>query len=224
MAGAIAVVLGVNPDLTWRDVKHILAVTARTIDPGRTEVRAAFNGVPYVGQHAWQTNAADHDFHNWYGLGAIDVDSAVALAASYAPGRLGTFVESPWFQTGADETLPLAIPDVDGAGVDAVVEVTGLPQAADIEAVVLEVAVEHTNALDLGSILRSPADTTSVLNPPFSAVLEDFPGLRIWQLLSNAFLSENPNGAWTEHVADLAAEDTGQLTAWRLRFYYGDHP
>ena len=40
VAGAIAVLLGVNPDLTWRDVKHILAVTARMIDPGSSEVRA----------------------------------------------------------------------------------------------------------------------------------------------------------------------------------------
>ena len=224
VAGAIAVVLGVNPNLTWRDVKHILAVTARKIDPTRTEVRAAFNGTPYVAQHAWQTNAAGHDFHNWYGFGAVDVDAAVALATGYAPGSLGTFVESSWFETGADGTLPLAIPDADGAGASATVDVTGLPETADIEAVVLEIDVEHTDAFDLGITLRSPAGTASVLNPPFNAVLEDFPGLRDWQLLSNAFYGENPNGVWTVHVADLAEQDTGRLTAWRLRFYYGEHP
>ena len=224
VAGAVAVVLGVNPALTWRDVKHILAVTARTIDPDRAEVRAAFNGTPYVAQHAWQTNAAGHDFHNWYGFGAVDVDAAVALASGYAPGSLGAFVESPWFGADADETLPLAIPDADGAGASAVLDVTGLPESADIEAVMLEVAVEHTDAWDLGITLRSPAGTDSVLNPPFNAVLEGFPGLRNWQLPSNAFYGENPNGAWTLRVADLAAEDTGRLTAWRLRFYYGEHP
>ena len=42
--------------------------------------------------------------------------------------------------------------------------------------------------------------------------------------MSNAFYGENPNGAWTIHVADLAAADTGSLTGWRLRFYYGEHP
>ena len=224
VAGAIAVLLGVNPDLTWRDVKHILAVTARTIDPGRSEVRAAFNGAPYVAQHAWRTNAAGHDFHNWYGFGAVDVDAAVALASSYTPGSLGTFIESPWFETGADAALPLPIPDADGAGVSAAMEVAGLPEAADIEAVVLEIAVEHGNAFDLGVTLRSPAGTSSVVNPPFNAVLDGFPGLRNWHLLSNAFYGENPNGAWTVQVADLAAEDTGRLTGWRLRFYYGEHP
>ena len=224
VAGAIAVLLGVNPDLTWRDVKHMLAVTARMIDPGSSEVRVAFNGAPYVAQHAWQTNAAGHDFHNWYGFGAVDVDAAVALASGYTPGSLGTFIESPWFETGADAALPLPIPDADGTGVSAVMEVAGLPEAADIEAVVLEIAVEHGNAFDLGVTLRSPAGTSSVVNPPFNAVLDGFPGLQNWQLLSNAFYGENPNGAWTVHVADLAAEDTGSLSGWRLRFYYGEHP
>lgn len=225
VAGAVAVLLGVKPNLTWRDVKHILAVTARMIDPGRAEVRAAFNGTPYVAQHAWQTNAAGYDFHNWYGFGAVDIDAAVALARStYAPGSLGTLVESPWFESGADGALALAIPDADGAGASAVLDVSGLPESADIEAVVLEIDVEHADAFDLGVTLYSPAGTASVLNPPFNGVLEDFPGFANWQLLSNAFYGENPNGAWTLHVADLAAEDTGSLTGWRLRFYYGEHP
>ena len=224
VAGVIAVLLGVNPDLTWRDVKHILAVTARMIDPGGSEVRAAFNGAPYVAQHAWQTNAADREFHNWYGFGAVDVDAAVALASGYTPDSLGTFIESPWFETGADAALSLPIPDADGTGVSAAMEVAGLPEGADIEAVVLEIAVQHSNAFDLGVTLRSPAGTSSVVNPPFNSVLAGFPGLQNWQLLSNAFYGENPNGAWTVHVADLAAEDTGSLSGWRLRFYYGEHP
>ena len=75
-----------------------------------------------------------------------------------------------------------------------------------------------------GVTLRSPSGTSSVVNPPFNSVLAGFPGLQNWQLLSNAFYGENPNGAWTVHVADLAAQDTGHLTGWRLRFYYGEHP
>ncbi len=224
VAGAIAVLLGVNPDLTWRDVKHILAASARMIDPDIAEVRAAFNGAPYVARHAWQTNAAGYDFHNWYGFGAVDIDAAVAMASDYAADNLGDFVESEWFDAGADAEMPLAIPDADGAGTSAALEVAGLPDTANIEAVVLEIAVEHTNALDLGVTLHSPAGTASVVNPPLNTLLDGFEGMRDWHLLSNAFYGENPNGEWTVHVADLAAEDTGSLTGWRLRFYYGDHP
>ena len=224
VAGVIAILLGVNPDLTWRDVKHILATTARMIDPDIAEVRAAFNGTPYVAQHAWQTNAAGYDFHNWYGFGAVDVDAAVAMAADHAADGLGTFVESEWFDAGAEAEMSLAIPDADGAGASSVFEIAGLPDTANIEAVVLEIAVEHANTFDLGVTLQSPAGTANVVNPPLNAVLEGFPGLNDWRLLSNAFYGENPNGAWTLHLADLAAADTGSLTGWRLRFYYGEHP
>ena len=221
VAGAIAVVLEENPDLTWRDVKHILAASARKIDPDIAEVRAAFEGTPYVAQHAWRTNAAGYSFHNWYGFGAVDIDAAVAMLDAHPPDSLGAFVESEWFDAGTAEPLP--IPDRDGAGASAVLDVAGLPDAADIEAVVLEIAAEHPNAFDLGVTLRSPAGTASVVNPPLNALLERFEGLRDWHLLSNAFYGENPNGEWTLHVADLAAGDTGSLTGWRLRFYYGEH-
>ena len=224
VAGAVAILLGVNPELTWRDVKHILATTARTIHPDISEVRAAFDGTPYIAQRAWQTNAAGYDFHNWYGFGAVDVDAAVAMAADYAADGLGTFVESEWFDAVTEAEMPLAIPDADGAGASAVFEIAGLPDTANIEAVVLEIAVEHTNAFDLGVTLQSPAGTANVVNPPLNAVLEGFDGLKDWRLLSNAFYSENPNGTWTLHVADLAAIDTGSVTGWRLRFYYGEHP
>ena len=221
VAGAVAILLGVNPRLTWRDVKHILASTARRIDPDIAEVRAAFNGTPYVAQHAWQTNAAGFGFHNWYGFGAVDIDAAVRMAESHAPDSLGAFAESEWF--GADAAAePVAIPDSDGAGVSDTREIAGLPDGARIEAVVLEIAAEHGNALDLGVTLRSPSGTASVVNAPLNAILDGFRGFTNWHLLSNAFYGENPNGAWTLHVADIAPADTGSLTGWRLRFYYGE--
>ena len=43
-SGAIAVLLSANPDLTWRDVKYILAKTARKIDPDIRPVSIAFGG------------------------------------------------------------------------------------------------------------------------------------------------------------------------------------
>ena len=223
VSGAIAVLLGAAPALTWRDVKHILAASARTIDPDIEAVRAAFNGTPYVAQNAWQTNAAGYDFHNWYGFGAVDIDAALATAASYVPDSLGAFVESAWFGDGSETAERMAIPDADGAGASATVEVAGLPEFADIEAVVLEIASDHANAFDLGVTVRSPAGTESVVNPPLNTLLEGIRGPSNWHLLSNAFYGENPNGTWTVHVVDVAAGDTGDLTGARLRFYYGQH-
>lgn len=223
-AGAIAVLLGIHPELTWRDVKHILASTARRIDPDRAQVRAAFNGAPYVAQPAWQTNAAGYDFHNWYGFGALALDEAVAFAADHAPDSLGAFTESDWFPPGAAQELNLAIPDEDGQGVTHTIPVAGLPDAANIEAVIVEIDVEHSYGLDLGVAVTSPGGARSVVNAPFNALLEGYPGMNDWQLLSNAFYGEAPNGEWTIEVVDLAAGDTGVLKSCRLRFYYGEHP
>ncbi|MCY4477062.1 MAG: S8 family serine peptidase [Gammaproteobacteria bacterium] len=223
-AGAIAVLLGVNPELTWRDVRHILASTARQIDPGRAEVRAAFNGRPYIAQHAWQTNAAGYDFHNWYGFGALALDEAVAMAATHVPGSLGAFSQSAWFPASDGMGLSLPIPDGDGAGVSDTLSVAGLPGSASIEAVVLEITVDHSYASDLGVTITSPSGAASVVNAPFNPVLDRHPGLRQWQLLSNAFYGEGPNGDWRIQVVDLAPADTGSLMSWRLRFHYGEHP
>ncbi len=222
-AGAIAAMLGVNPGLTWRDVKHILATTARRIDPGRAEVRAAFKGQPYVAQHAWQENAAGYHYHNWYGFGAIALDDAVALAADYTPDGLGAFEESRWFPPDSGDQ-PLPIPDEEGGGVTDTLIVSELPDWANIEAVTLEISVDHSYGADLGVTITSPGGTESIVNPPFNVLLNGFPGLFQWRLLSNAFYGENPNGEWKINVVDLAPDDTGSLTSWRLRFHYGDHP
>ena len=222
-AGAIAILLGVNPELTWRDVKHILASSARRMDPNRAEVRAAFNGRPYVAQHAWQTNAAGYGYHNWYGFGALALDAAYAMATAHVPGSLGEFVESQWFPASDDGDLFMVVPDGDGAGVSDTLSIAGLPDSANIEAVVLEIFVDHSYASDLGVTLTSPGGTRSVVNAPFNPVLDRFPGLRRWHLLSNAFYGEGPNGEWRIQVVDLAPGDVGQLRSWRLRFFYGDH-
>lgn len=35
---------------------------------------------------------------------------------------------------------------------------------------------------------------------------------------------EDPNGDWQIEVFDADANDTGDLEAWRLKIYYGEHP
>ena len=223
-SGAVAVLLGVNPQLTWRDVRHILAKTARRIDADRPRVRAAFNGKPYVAQHAWQTNAAGYAYHNWYGFGAIAIDDAVAMAADHAADSLGAFVESQWHPPDLPSGLQLEIPDADGGGVTDTLTVSGLPDTASIEGVTVEISAMHSFSPDLGVAITSPGGTESIVNAPFNAAHERRSDIRQWRLLSNAFYGENPNGEWTIRVADLASGDTGQLESWRLRFHYGEHP
>ena len=142
-----------SPDLTWRDVKHILAKTARRLDADIPRVRVAFGGTPAVLQHGWITNAAGYPFHNWYGFGAIDVDAAAALAAIHTPDSLGVFTQSAPVRLAAAVTIP----DHDGGGLTQTQNVTGLSRTANIEAVQLRLEVTHANPRELGVELTSPA-------------------------------------------------------------------
>ena len=244
-AGAIALLLARHPGLTWRDVKHILAKTARRIDPDRPEVRYGsggaayllqepwededpaersrnwyrFGAVPYTLQLPWVTNAAGYGYHNWYGFGALSVDDALEYAASYTPDSLGEFTETSAF----DSTEAAYIPDFDSGGLTQTLIVTGLAADASIEAVTLEIDVTHPFTNDLGIHLVSPSGTESILNPVFNEVLAGNADLD-WHLLSNAFYGESPNGEWTLKIVDAAPGDFGTLNAWRLRFALGVHP
>ena len=219
VSGAVALLLEKHPELDWRDVKHILAKTARRIDSSIAQVRYGIGGSAYVLQLPWTTNAAGYHFHNWFGFGALSVDEALDYAASHSPGSLGEYVETSLFSNA--QSAP--IPDHDGAGLRQTLDVSGLAEDAAIEAVILEIDASHPQTNDLGIHLVSPSGTESILNPVFNEALAGDLDLR-WQLLSNAFYGETPNGQWTLKVVDAAPGDAGQLNSWALRFSLGSHP
>ena len=222
-AGVVAILLDANPELTWRDVKHILADTARSVDPSVGSVRATFGGVSRVVQDRWVRNGAGYRFHNWYGFGGVHANAAWRAARRYVPGSLGPARRSGWFNASGGR---VAIPDNDGGGAEQSLAVAGMSDTANIEAVILEVGIDHPFPHDLGIELTSPAGTRSVVNPVYNDVLAlDRTGAPLtWRLLSNTFYGEGLNGDWTLSLFDGAEEDTGTLNGWRLRFHYGEHP
>ena len=220
VSGVVALLLETQPELTWRDVKHVLARTARPLDRDIPCVRVAFGGTPAVLQHPWITNAAGYPFHNWYGFGAVDVDAAVPLAAVHPPDSLGVLTESAPVRQSAG----LSIPDHDGGGLTMIQTVTGLSRTANIEAVQLRIEVTHPDPRELGLELMSPAGTRSIVNPVFNHTLNGVDTPLDWTILSNAFYGEPPTGEWTLNVIDAARGNTGTLDAWSLIFYLGEHP
>ena len=220
-SGAIALLLEAAPELTWRDVRYILAKTARQIDADIEPVQYVVGGTVYVAQLPWTSNAAGYHFHNWYGFGAVAVDDALDLVASHTPDSLGVFVETD-LNAFARENM-VSIPDDDGTGVAQTLTVEGLADNANIEAVTLRVNITHPQTNDLAIHLTSPSRTESILNPIFNDALAGNADLD-WTLLSNAFYGESPNGDWTIRVVDAASEDEGTLNGWRLSFALGTHP
>ncbi len=239
-SGAVALLLGSYPNLTWRDVKHILANTARKLDANIPAVQHQVNGETYVSQLPWIINAAGYNFHNWYGFGALSVDDALQFAASHPSDSLGEFIETAAFsgrtpRSDLNEPGPVGllrrvldqffngIPDYDAEGRTKTLNVSGLPADASIEAVSLEIEVTHPMTNDLGIHLISPSGTESILNPVFNEVLAGNPDLD-WLLLSNAFYGESPNGQWQLKIVDAAPQDVGKIDRWSLSFALGTHP
>lgn len=221
---AVALMLERNSDLTWRDVKHILARTSRQLEPQIPPVKVYYDGVPYVARLPWITNAAGYRFHDFYGFGAINVDAAVAEAGRHEPDSLGEFMSTDWFDATSSSSMNASIPDRSSEGFSHTMSVTGVAANANIEGVVLSVSIEHTNPTDLGIHLISPSGTESILNPVMNVGLGNLNQLDDWELLSNSFYGENPNGDWTLRVYDVVAEDVGEVRGWKLRFYHGSHP
>lgn len=110
ISGVVALMLSANPDLTWRDVRDILRLSARKVDANyaqhspdkkipygaRTDLRNN-TLLPEVGQASdiregatlvpmdlgWQKNGAGSEYSNWYGFGVPDAAKAVELAKEY---------------------------------------------------------------------------------------------------------------------------------------------
>lgn len=76
VAGAAALILSAQPQLTWVQVREILHTTARRIDIGQVNA---------IGQ--WVDNDGDgiNEFSQWYGYGCLDVNAAVVAAQNLGP-------------------------------------------------------------------------------------------------------------------------------------------
>jgi hypothetical protein len=69
VSGVVALMLAANPQLTWRDVRLVLARTARRNDEGDA---------------GWSTGPSGLWFNHKYGFGVADAGAAVALAPGWA--------------------------------------------------------------------------------------------------------------------------------------------
>lgn len=218
LSGAVALILEANPNLTWRDVKYILAKTATPVDYVTTGSIGHPLGIAmptgYAWEQAWKTNAAGFPFHNWYGFGRINVDAAVGLAKKYL-SPLGNLTETNWAHS---STVNLAIPDFSATGAATTMTVVN---SIKIEAVQLRVWVTHADVSELALELTSPLGTKSIVINARNALV-GLPNYVGETFLTNAFYQENSSGTWTVRVIDAkSGAVTGSLTRWSLNFVGG---
>jgi subtilisin-like proprotein convertase family protein len=225
VTGAVALMLEVNPHLSWRDVKYILASSSRKIDHSFSMVShpvAEFGLAGHQYELGWIKNAAGFEFHNWYGFGLLDINAAIDMARHYF-SELGDFVN-----LSKDWNGQLTIPDasVVGAEIEFYIDKNIKVEFVQID-LDLDADTEYFQGWpgEIGVELISPHGTKSImLNINNSLIVGNGVHLKDLLLLSNAFYQENSAGVWKLKILDGFKGQTGKLKQAKIMLYGGSPP
>ena len=202
VAGVIALMLEANSNLTWRDVKHIIAGTSFQVDSLNQKQLSG------VTQYSWVTNAANYKHHPWYGFGRIDALAAINQSKTYIAGTLGTFVD----------TTNVYVKDVDDTSL--VFDITSniqneytftqsaLGESDFIEFITLSLELDHSVVNDIGVSLTSPSGTTISIITPYSAATLN-PNNNSFDIGISGFYGEPMNGDWILTITDYSDDSVG---------------
>lgn len=186
VSGVIALMLEVNPDLTWRDVQAILASTSRMIDNDPDDSTRVTNGGGYT--HS-----------NLYGFGVVDAAAAVKASRD-------------WILLEAEESVQKSSGPVDLPIFDSSTTVLTSSLNVEIEngkdfiveSVEVSLGVSHFSRGDLDVTLTSPDGTVSILHPggrpEITMTLEDD---EKWDLMTLRNWGESASGTWTLTIKDI---------------------
>ena len=204
VSGVVALMLEANPDLGWRDVQEILAMSARQVGgPGSLTGYEKYDW-SYNGADNW--NGGGMHFSNDYGFGLVDALAAVRLAESWT--LLGTSANE--IKVSVSAAPNAAIPD-NGS----VTFQLAIPQNILIDHVELTVDILHPNRGDLRITLTSPDGTTSiVMDRPLNGT--DSGDNLLFRFGSNAFWGENSAGTWMVTITDASGNNVGTVRSLNL--------
>jgi subtilisin-like proprotein convertase family protein/subtilisin family serine protease len=222
VAGIAALVISANPDLTALEIISLLKSTASkdlntngysptpaaTYDPNPTwdvSPIAPFNSAAFQ-----NIGSPDGTWSPWFGHGRVDAAAAVAEALRRRNGS------GPNAHVVTRASTPgTAIPDNQSAGIR---DSINIPDSGTLASVKVTVDITHTYIGDLRVTLIAPWGEAMVLhdrnggngdNIKRTFAMGDTPTL-------NGAIGRPVTGAWTLHVQDLAAVDTGKLNRWEL--------
>ena len=213
VAGVVALMRSANSNLTWRDVKLILAATARKNDSSDGSWNT---GVGKLGA------SGNYHFSHRYGFGVVNASAAVTLAQTWTllPPLIRT--------TPVTETANLAIPDGIQSGPSRPwgATVTSSLEVGDdvdfIEFVEIVADFDTDEFRDLEVTLTSPSGTVSTISTRTYLLAKFRYDLSIdpdYRFGSAKHLGENPEGAWTLTMRDGWSGDTATLNSWSVRIY-----
>ena len=204
VSGVVALVREANNALTWRDVKLILAASARKNDPDNTGWEE--------GAFKYGSTTDRYNFNHEYGFGMVDAKAAVDLAENWT--NLPQFREI----TSESGVINLPIPDFPSSGTPTTVttNLTIDPFVEFVEFVEVNAHFNHSNFRDLTIELVSPSGAVSTLSTTARIA---GPLTTEFRFGSARHLGEDAAGEWTLRIKDLERVDTGALRSWGLTIY-----
>ncbi len=212
VSGVVALVRAANEDLTWRDVKLILAATAfRSRNGGFTR-----------GALEYGSTTARYSFNDSLGFGVVDAGAAVTLAKTWTnlPAFRDIEVES------AALDAAIAAPDRnDQKGAVTEVTLTLDPYVGFVEFMEIDITLQHPSIRDLEIELVSPSGVVSRLSTRLqarhSSLAIGFPSAidGPYRFGSSKHLGEDAAGVWTLRISDWLQDHTGTLKSWKLKAY-----
>ncbi|XP_066023335.1 proprotein convertase subtilisin/kexin type 6-like [Pocillopora verrucosa] len=197
-SGLIALTLHANPNLTWRDVQHIIANSAR-----------AAPGEVWLKQGHWQQNKAGFHISKVYGFGLMDAGKMVMLASKWkkVPEQIKCEIEGSDKDIKIPRTVSIEVKDC---------------AIKFLEHVQIRVNLNFSRRGDLSLQLRAPSGTTSPMTGKrYIDNLTGFRNLTDWIITSLFHWEEDPTGRWELKIDDFDKRypSSGQLHGWSLILY-----
>ncbi|KAL3464673.1 peptidase S8/S53 domain-containing protein [Aspergillus heterothallicus] len=201
VVGAMALVLSVRPELTWRDAQYLMVETAIPV---------------HEDDGSWQMTKSGQKFSHDWGFGKVDIYNLVQKAKTWDMVKPQAWYHSPWLRVQHE------VPQGD-KGLAASWQVTEKmmkdANIARLEHVTVTMNVNHTRRGDLSVELRSPEGVVSHLSTARRYDNADV-GYVDWTFMSVAHWGESGTGTWTVIVKDTEVNDNkGEFLDWRLNLW-----
>uniref|UniRef100_A0A8C7PJF2 Neuroendocrine convertase 1 n=1 Tax=Oncorhynchus mykiss TaxID=8022 RepID=A0A8C7PJF2_ONCMY len=201
-AGIFALALEQNPELTWRDLQHLVVWTSE------------FD--PLANNPGWKRNGAGLMVNSRFGFGLLNAKALVDLADpatwKHVPEKKQCIIRDDSFQPRALKAageITIEIPTKACNGQDNAV--------LSLEHVQVEASIEYTRRGDLHITLTSPSGTSTVLLAERERDMSSN-GFRNWDFMSVHTWGEDPTGTWTLKITDTVSQgiNEGQILTWKL--------
>jgi subtilisin-like proprotein convertase family protein len=216
VTGVIALMLDANPDLGWRDVQDILALSANHTG---SAIGAATPGSPFE-NNTWFYNGADDwnggglHYSEDYGYGAIDAFAAVRMAEVWTQMEPAQTSANEIAQSTPTLTVNQAITSLTPVNLHFNLAGNVVMEHADVTLKITDV-----DFTDLRIFLDSPDGTEAQLYDGRNGTSSTSTTGLTWTFGVDAFHGELSSGTWTVRIVDTDVTNIGTLNTVGLTVY-----